>query len=615
MLAGRIFCIGTFGLVCTMMQTMADRKKAEPGEIPPPPPLAVPLEIEVYKGDKVSIPLIARGRAANEANFILRSRPHLGRLGPVQIIRPGQASVEYQHADGPVPAVDEFTFAVQSPGSPVSAPARVQIAIRLRPAEILQPEPIEFGEVLVGRMGEAFLTLSNIGGEPLQTKILAGDEWIFPEGNEIIVGGGEALRIPIFFRPVEDREYAGVIRFSHDEKFFVPISGRGLEPLRWNPQRLAIQQASANGTNSDFLELENRTKEELRGQIDGTQGITLTNNFAIPPGGSLRIPIRPAEGFITGYEGSLRITHQHGFAEVPYRVFPAPAHVLFHPSNELDFGEIPARESAERVLLFENRGGLPASVSLTPPPGIEAGASMDFQLTPGDRTELPLIFQSRRPGPWSGILKVRVGSEESSLPLRAIVTEAPAGERSVFISTGNRQQNQPPHQTTQLKHGSAADTQTEVPWLTWDNLRVVSQNPTTVVLEWDTEISKERRIEIQQRAIGIDADGSVEIHWEPSPHADVFRSGDHSVRATIFGLQPGMRLNLRYAVTDGEGELHGVSEMLVVETPLPEAGLRIPWGWLLVVFLVAFVIWHIRKRHLAELAATDAEIRRLEENK
>jgi len=615
MVSGRIFCSGIVFLLCTAVQTMADRKRADPGELPPPPPLAIPLEVEVFKGEQVSIPLIARGRAASDASFILRTSPRLGSLAPVQSLRAGQASVAYQHDGGPAPAVDEFTFAVQSPGSPVSAPARIRISIRLRPAEVLQPEAIDFGEVLVGRMGEASLTLSNVGGEALQTKILAGEEWIFPDGKEVIVQGGEAVRIPILFRPLEDRGHAGVIRFSHDDKFFVPVSGTGVEPLRWNPPNIVIGQEVTTGADADFLELENRTKEDLRGQIDGAPGITITDHFVIPPGGRLRIPVRAAEGFIAGAEGTLRISHQHGFAEVPFRVFPAPARVRFRPDSELDFGEVPARQGVERVLVFENSGGLPASVSLTPPPGIEAAASMDFQLAPGAKTELPLVFQSRRTGAWTGNLKIRAGSDEFSLPLRANVTEATDGERSVFISPGSREQNPQADGTAGESERSMPDDAQGVPVLTWENLRMVSQTSTTVVLEWDTDISTDRRIEIEQRAIGVGADGGVEIQWETSPHADVYRTGDRSVRATIFGLNPGMRLNLRHAVKDEAGELRGVSEMMVVETPLPRPGFRIPWGWLLAFVLVAFLVWHARKRRMSALEETNAEIRRLEENK
>jgi hypothetical protein len=610
---GRIFSLAAALLLCSPAHSMADRKKADPSEIPAPPPLAIPLQVEVFKGEAVSIPLIARGRAAGDASFLVRTRPRLGQLGPVQSVRPGSASVEYQHGDGPAPAEDEFTFAVQSPGSPVSAPARVRISIRLRPAELLPPKAVEFGEVLLGRMGESFFTLTNVGGEALETKFIADEGWIFPEGNEVIVRGGEAQRVPVIFRPTEEREYSGVLRFSHDEKLIVPLSGTGVQPLRWNPLTLAIHQDAKPGETPDFLELENRTREELRGRIEGGEGITIANQFAIPSGGTLRIPVQAADGFLAGAEGALHITHQHGFAEIPYRVFPAPARVRFHPEGGVDFGEIPARQSAERALVFENSGGLPASVSLTPPPGIEAGASMDFQLPPGEKTELPLVFQSRKAGPWSGTLKVRVGREEFSLPVRANVTEAADADRNVFISPASREGIS----TNEDQPQSAPDIEEveEVPLLGWQDLRVVSQTPTTVVLEWETDVTEDRRIEIEQRSVGIGADGNVELEWKASPHADVYRSGGRSVRATIFALEPGMRLNLRHAVRDDSGELRGVSEMLVVETPVEPPGFRIPWGWLLALVLVAFLIWHARKRRQAERDAADAEIRRLEENR
>ena len=223
---GLMVVLGSLGAI----EVQADR--AREGLTEPPPPMPQVVSVQVFRGESVRIPLQARGRAAMEARFLIRHSPTLGKLGEVRPYRPGIALVEYTHRGGTADQTDGFTYAAQSPASPVSAPAQVTIRIVDRPAELQHPEEIDFGSVLVGETVRQYLFLQNVGGVPLRTEIEVEPEWVLPKGKVVEIPARGSIEWPVEFSPQQDQAYTGVVRFSHNDRAVIRLKGEGQEPLR-----------------------------------------------------------------------------------------------------------------------------------------------------------------------------------------------------------------------------------------------------------------------------------------------------------------------------------------------------------------------------------------------
>lgn len=85
--------------------------------------------MEVVRGGHVEIPLQARGQLGKNIRFLLREPPVHGTLGPLRQTGRDSAAVIYTHRAEDGPVADRFSYAVQAPGTAVSAAALVEVHV------------------------------------------------------------------------------------------------------------------------------------------------------------------------------------------------------------------------------------------------------------------------------------------------------------------------------------------------------------------------------------------------------------------------------------------------------------------------------------------------------
>ena len=608
----------SFLLSLGMALGSAQADRAKEASMEPPPPLPQTVGVQVFRGESVRIPLQARGRLAAESRFIIRNFPTLGSLGSVMPHRPGIALVEYTHRGGATDEADEFTYAAQAPGTPVSAPARVVVRIVDRPAELRHPEEIDFGEVLVGETVRQYLFLQNLGGMPLRTKVSVEPEWILPKGTEIVIPPGGEVEWPVEFAPQRAGEFLGVVRFSHQDRAIVRLVARGRETLRWIPQSLEIRQDGEVPVNP-AVTLTNRTDEDIDLTIQIGEGLSGPESVRVPAGESESVRFSLAHDLVKGAQGDIVFTHKWGQARVPYQIFPQPGKLLILPSNGIEFESIAPRGMAQAQVLLENRGGLPITLAMESSPGVEIRGEQNFSLLPGAQRSVELQFSSRQSGDIAGEIRVRWGAHTDVIPWRGVVGETRDQALTLRGTVSENQEHapslNPPPQHFPGGHSVAQGSQ-ERPAQTgpvpWEDLQLLVPMPNSLVLEWKAPIKAGQEIHLQTRIWGMNAAGNPELTWVPMPNVDVFVPRDGEVRATLYRLVPDSRLLLRFQVRSPTGRLEVESEMLALSIPAKESGWRIPWLALLVMLAIAAGGWIWRRRQAAEKAEAEAAYRRLD---
>jgi hypothetical protein len=577
---------------------MADRKRdAEAVEIGPPPPMAQNVQISVYRGESITIPLTARGRVPLDTRFLIRSRPRAGELSGVVMEGPGRGTVTYRHGGGEAPAEDVFTYAAQAGDSAVSAPARVRIFVLERPAELVVPESIDFGRGLLGVGEDRWITLANAGGATFRADLQVDAGWELPGEKTVEIPGGEAVRLQVRFQPEQERSYLGALRFSHDEKVMIRLSGEGVEPVRWFPQRMAWTGADDEAETQDLV-IENRSGEAIAVRLEAGEGIFLAEEVAVAAGETQRVAVQVDRERKRGARGIIRLRHPFGEAEIPFQVAAVPARLELEPPG-WNLGEVRAGEEVEQELVVRNVGGVATVVALTPPIGIEVEGALDRPLPPDGEERFLLRFQARTSGAYERELEIRHGGSASPWPVRAFVQESEA--------VSAREQGR---STSFLPTASPTPKGPEI--FPLQDLEATGRTKNTVGFEWTQEIPSEDRLVVEERLVGVAPGGGLAINWRTTEQIQLTRMPDHRWRATVVGLPPGGRKYLRVHWQGPDGTTQGYSEMLAVQAESTPPGHGFPWRSLILLLLAGAAVWIWWRGRQKGDPETEARLRNLE---
>ncbi len=171
------------------------------------------LDVSIYRGRSIEIPLRAIGRTPGQLRFLIRTQPKHGTIGPIQIIDFKNAVVTYIQDEKSAATSDSFTFAVQGPDSPVSAPGVVSLTISEEPPAFSVVREADFGTVTLGNTRSEEIVLTNSGGGVLSGRITVPPPWRIA-GNEMYrLGRKESQKVRLVFAPTEDEEFNGQLRF------------------------------------------------------------------------------------------------------------------------------------------------------------------------------------------------------------------------------------------------------------------------------------------------------------------------------------------------------------------------------------------------------------------
>lgn len=565
----------------------------EKEELPAPPPMAQSETVATYRGRTVTITLRAIGRAPGQLRFIIRKKPRYGTLGEITAIDRKKATVTYIHDERYGAGMDSFSFAVQAPDSAVSAQGVVTIAISEEPPAFSVVHALDFGEVLLGEKKEEEIVIKNTGGGILSGRIIAPPSWKITGPTTYQLKRHEEQKVQIVFEPTKALESVEKLQFSHDARTSVTLSGTGVAPLAFTPEKEIELQAETGGTKrTATLLVQNLTDQPRPLEVQPPENIVEPAEVTIPPKGEVRITLETKPDFIEAIDGNVNITSEGYREEIPLRAYALQPSLQVNPSTGFEFGEVKLGRRYKGVLQLKNTGGLearittdlPSGLLLTPDPGsvvIASGETRAFELTfepmgTGDlRHEIVLNVAH------GDIVRIPVRATSVAPPEAALSTPAPSRQpASVEKLPAEAEPPQPP----------ASD----IPAIA--DIVLLEATSSSVELGWKKPAPNARGTLVEFREIEATSTGKPNTKWTEWRGAKFFEENGMSV-ARFDPLPSGRTWYIRISSIDEAGKRSAPSPTVRLAALPAKKG-----PWLLIVLGIMLVggiwgaVWFIRQR-------------------
>lgn len=222
----------------------------------PDPLFAREVSSKVTRGGEVVIPLSSTANYGNQVLFEIITSPLHGTLSPVKFTGDHSASVVYTHDGSREPVADSFAFRSRAHGRSPSAPAICSIVIKTPPPMLTPaPESIDFGTNRISSSKRLELILMNRGGQAAEGRLTLPPGFSAPDGDAFRLGEGESRKIPIEFRPLEEKSYQSEISIIPGA-LSVTVSVTGMGVSRFEVREIHPNEWELNNLSNDRIRLE-----------------------------------------------------------------------------------------------------------------------------------------------------------------------------------------------------------------------------------------------------------------------------------------------------------------------------------------------------------------------
>lgn len=400
-----------------VVELSAKPKKEETLPVPPTP---ISAKVRGYSGDVLAIVLQAKGRVEEPLQFYIRKKPAKGSLGEIRQTGPKTAEVLFRPSGSFDSGEDFFTFAARSVDSPVSAPARVDIVITHRPAELQFSPEFDFGEVALGDSARREILISNSGGLPAFLDISPTPPWRLAESAPSVVEPGKQIVVTLIFEPKQPGDFSERLGVSSDKSRFAVLRGASKQALSWPPQGLTI--ASEERDRSDLsIAFQNLTANTRSVEFQWPENIIGPKKLKIPAQSTVPISVSLAASAPPSFSFRGAVFFRSGnFSDsFPLTVHPAPPRLRITPENDLDLGEAPVHETISGQFVVSNTGGLSAEVLMQIPDGLVVRPEHSgLLIAPSSSSKFEVSTSSAKPGNFSQTLMI--GPSESQMQVLKI---------------------------------------------------------------------------------------------------------------------------------------------------------------------------------------------------
>lgn len=529
---------------------------------PPPPPMPQDQSVSIYRGRTVEIPLRAIGRSGGQLKFIIRVKPKSGKLGEIRFTGSKSAVVTYTHNDSePVP--DTFTYAVQNPGSAVSAPGRVNIAVSEDPPAFSVVRDLNFDSVMIGEPKEEQITIRNSGGGMISGKILAPAPWKVIGKDTYQLGRKEEKQVRVIFDPTEPRDYTEKLVFSHDARSPVTLTGRAVSPFEFEPGgELTAKSEGREKVRMGGVTIRNVTDRERVVDITMPTHLSGPDQVTVGAGGEARVPYYTTPEYLQEVQGEITLESEGYRRSIPVNA-PALAAILEVEPKGLNFGEIGAGQSKTAKVEIRNVGGTPARLKVTTPPDVlltpDANSAV---LEPGGKLTFQATLETQRVGTYQFELDVAAENVAGiRVPVDAMVNRpVPSSAGKVATSSGAPQAPEAKKATPESELYPS-----DVPKI--EKLEVRKVDRRVMEVSWKKPAPNAEGVVVEQRMIG--RNGKVE--WKKLQNQNIKVSEkDDVVTVRLQNLALGQLWFLRFSSLDHNEHQSVPSEAIRIATEPPE---------------------------------------------
>jgi hypothetical protein len=394
---------------------------------------------EVGGVERRRMTLINRGRADLDVQWQVAGGPFVVAGDSVAVLAPGEridSDLLFRpRYEGPVNA--RLIVRSSDPSRPVvEIPLTASAEVSPPRIEILNPPPIHFGAVPIGRPAREQLLIWNRGGAPFTARLEleSGEDPEFDvETSAVLLQPGESGKVELTFQPKEIGERETVLWVETEAgRTRLPLRGTGkflkLTPSAYDFGRVPVGEAESgvvelvNIGNADF------TISRIRSTSDDftlyTQ-VSPDNKFLLPANSLRSLPINvtyePGERGLSSATLRLEGFWEEGTEtlEVLLNGTGVAAEIELHPAGTLDFGYVVLGDSTMRTIVATNSGDTALRVeanALTREARVEPSV---FALDPGQSTTLRVWFSPEALGERFGqILLVSNDVRDKAQPIK-----------------------------------------------------------------------------------------------------------------------------------------------------------------------------------------------------
>lgn len=585
-------------LFFTAAQCPAAKKDKE--TLPPPPPMPQAQDVAMYRGRSIEIPLRAIGRTPGQLRFIIRTQPKHGKLGPVQIIDRKNAVITYIHDEKSSASADSFTFAVQSPDSPVSAPGVISLTISEEPPAFSVVREANFGTVTLGNSRSEEIILQNTGGGVLSGRLSVPPPWRIAGSDMYRLGRKEEQKVRIVFAPADDEEFNGQLRFSHDIKAYVTLTGTGFAPLAFDPAKELVFASSADpARRTATLTLQNRTDAARSVEIEYPENVSGPEQILLKPKEDKNIVIQIAPTFFGSMGSALTIESEGYRVSLPLKAFAVKPILAATPEGALAFGLMAPGERKEAAFELANSGGSPARLQVTLPKGLVVSPDPATAVIPaGESRKFTATLELPKPGAFEDSLSVDYGGDAPlTLPVTARQEASAASAPSTAVSGqgGPAPANAPLSPVSPL--GTPEPAGNDIPPI--KKINHFRSGTHEIELGWKIPARNAISYVIEWRQIQASPTGGPPImtwkEWRGVQTTEV----NGSIVARFSNLKDGQLWFIRIRTVDELGRKSAASPTYIIETQRDRSTRPLTWLAILAVaggLLAAFVFWKKQRR-------------------
>lgn len=593
--------------------------KKDKQTLPPPPPMPQAQDVAIYRGRSIEIPLRAIGRSPGQLRFLIRTQPRHGTLGPIQIIDFKNAVVTYTHDEKSSVSSDTFSFAVQGPDSPVSAPGVIALTISEEPPAFSVVREVDFGTVTLGNTRSEEIVLTNSGGGVLAGRITVPPPWRIA-GNEMYrLGRKESQKVRLVFAPADDDEFNGQLRFSHDSKVFVTLSGTGFAPLAFEPAKeLSFTENSSPARRTAILTLQNRMDAARSVELEYPENLIGPEQLFLKPQEEKSISIEINPIYLGNLDSSITIASEGYRVTLPAKAYALKPILILTPENAFSFGRMTPGEHKEAAFELKNSGGSPARLKIALPQELIVSPDpATAVIPPGESRKFAATLELSKAGVFQSAISIDYGGDGPlTLPIQADATanaavpslSLPANIKSdtASVQPGGTQAEQqvtildpqepagndiPP--IKEFNHFRTGTHEIEIGW------KIPARNAISYAIEW-------RQVSAPVQ------DGPPVVSWNEWRGVQTTENNG-SVIARFPNLKDGRTWHIRIRTVDELGKKSASSPIFIISTKADTSlGLL---GWVLILAAVggivaAIVFW--RKQRMAVVDDESARISALE---
>jgi hypothetical protein len=560
--------------------------------------MAVPGKISVYRGNTVIIPLRATGRTPGQTRFIFRTEPKSGTLGEIMITGPTTAEVAYTHNDGPA-GLDQFAYAVKAADTPVSASAKISIAIVEQPSELTVTGDMEFGEVNLGEfVGHEFI-VKNKGGGVLEGKLEVPPPWRIDSGDEFRLGRYEGKKVVVIFAPEAGKKYEGEFVFGGIVMAELgSLTGTGVAPLEI-PTSIELKAGLEGLGRSGILLIRNRTSQERQVEFKTPEGIIPIPAITLAPESEQKVAVATAQDFLASMDSRIDLRSEAFVAEIPVRVYSAPP-VLKITTDTINFATIEAGREYRQKFELTNTGGSDARISAKSGEDLLVIPDPDtVVLAPGHSRVFEMVVQTIKVGDLRETVQIGAGAAKPvavSVEAQVVAPNKPVEDSPSTVGIPLVATMEPSQPEGSINPSDLGDIQAI------NSARLIKRTPWRVVLSWKKPSGKVGSYFIEGRyLVRAMNGGQPEIKWETWKGITFREEGDRVV-ADIRNLPSGGKWFIRMRSVDAAGKQSAPSPTFQISTSQPPA----IWPWVFaVVAIIAGIV--LVRAYLGGRRSGDAE--------